>query len=381
MRGRDLRYGVSLALLGVGAFSAGTGLLSLALDLTDFVYHRYSGYVLIALASLHVYLNWTKLAFYLRRKIAPLWRSRYPQPGIPEGIREVQPKRKHDAPFDASTPGLWGVSRRGFLFSFATAAGGFLLGQRLSARHPVTLAYGADVGEVYHEWSKPRYLKLLGTVLNWGRQPPLYKEYAWAEKISLPPVTGFHRLSVEEAIETRRSVRDFSGQPMSMDELSYLLHAAGGITGERWGLKLRAAPSAGALYPVEIYPVVHNVSDLEQGVYHYAVQDHSLKTLQKGDFRWSMIRHGVGQEMLGAANAVFLLTAIFQRTRWKYRERSYRYVLLEAGHIGQNIYLAATSMGLGACAVGAFFDEGVNRLLEIDGKEEAAVYIMVVGKV
>jgi len=89
---------------------------------------------------------------------------------------------------------------------------------------------------------------------------------------------------------------------------------------------------------------------------------------------------GLGQGMLGQAQVCLVLSAVFQRTRWRYRERSYRYVLLEAGHIGQNVYLAATSMGLGACAVGAFLDDELNGLLGLDGSEEAALYILAVGK-
>jgi SagB-type dehydrogenase family enzyme len=86
------------------------------------------------------------------------------------------------------------------------------------------------------------------------------------------------------------------------------------------------------------------------------------------------------QEFLGEANLVLVLTAIFQRLRWKYQERAYRYALLEAGHLGQNVYLAATSMGMGACAVGAFLDDGLNGLLGVDGKDEAALYLLAVGK-
>ena len=112
----------------------------------------------------------------------------------------------------------------------------------------------------------------------------------------------------------------------------------------------------------------------------YFVANHALEQLQSGDLRVAMVTAGIGQEMLGRAQVCFILSAIFQRTRWKYRERTYRYVLLETGHIGQNLYLAATSMGLGACAVGAFLDDNLNELLGIDGEEEAALYIITVGK-
>ena len=94
-----------------------------------------------------------------------------------------------------------------------------------------------------------------------------------------------------------------------------------------------------------------------------------------------MVAAGVGQEVLGQASVCFVISAIWQRTRWKYRQRTYRYVLMEAGHQGQNLYLAATSVGLGAVAVGAFFDEALNNLLELDGIEEAALYLVAVGSV
>ena len=110
-------------------------------------------------------------------------------------------------------------------------------------------------------------------------------------------------------------------------------------------------------------------------------REHVLELLQRGDFRAAVMQAGLWQDFLGQANVCFVLSAIFQRTRWRYRERTYRYVLLEAGHVGQNLYLAATSMGLGACAVGAFLDDQLNELLELDGEQEAALYVISVGTV
>jgi SagB-type dehydrogenase family enzyme len=184
---------------------------------------------------------------------------------------------------------------------------------------------------------------------------------------------------LEEAIEARRSVRDHSSAPLPLEGLSRLLYAAQGITEARWGF--RAAPSAGALYPIELYAAVHNVTGLERGLYHYTVAEHGLELLRRGDLRAAVVQAGLGQDFLGQANVCFILSAVFQRTRWKYRERTYRYVLLEAGHIGQNLYLAATSMGLGACAVGAFLDDQFDGLLGLDGKEEAVLYVISVGGV
>jgi SagB-type dehydrogenase family enzyme len=221
---------------------------------------------------------------------------------------------------------------------------------------------------------------LLDTVSDWGHKPPLYKNYATAQQTELPRPEMVQGLSVEEAIQQRRSIRDFSNQEMNLDELSRLLYYTGGINGERWGRKRRSAPSAGALYPIEIYPVIHRVEKLPAGLYHYAVQKHALELIRANDLRSEIVQQGLMQEFLGQANLVLVFTAIMQRLRWKYQERSYRYALLEAGHLGQNVYLAGTSMKLGVCAVGAFLDDGLNNLLGVDGQNEAAIYLLAVGK-
>jgi SagB-type dehydrogenase family enzyme len=362
---RDFNYLVIAAMFASGLYVTISGLVTDLFGLHQFFFHRYAGYVCAAMALLHLALNWGWVTAYLRRRFG---RSREREGPVPP--------RQERAPL---------LGRRGFLASALAAAGGFILGRLLPGRQPAELLLSeeitADVGELYHQWSKPGSLtrQALGAVLDWGGQPERYKTYAGAECIPLPDPHGYRGLSLEEAVETRRSVRDFSGEPLSAEELSRLLHAAQGITEGRWGF--RAAPSAGALYPIELYAVVHDVAGLEPGVYHYAVQEHGLELLRQGDFRAAMVRAGVGQAFLGQAGVCFVLSAIFQRVRWRYRERAYRYVLLEAGHIGQNLYLAATSMGLGACAVGAFLDDDLNDLLGVDGEEEAVLYVITVGKV
>jgi SagB-type dehydrogenase family enzyme len=264
-----------------------------------------------------------------------------------------------------------------------------VLGRLIPGRGPAELSLpkedkekeeeATDVGALYHRWSKPGYSSVLGIVLDWGGRPAGYKTYTDAERVALPDPRGYAGLTLEAAVEARRSVRDYAARPLSSKELSRLLHAAQGITEPRWGF--RAAPSAGALYPIELYAVVHDVAGIPPGIYHYAVQEHGLESLQQGDFRAAVMQAGLGQDFLGTAGVCFVLSAIFQRTRWRYRERTYRYVLLEAGHIAQNLYLAATAMGLGACAVGAFLDDDLNQLLELDGEQEAALYVVSVGQV
>ncbi len=364
----DASFLVSAGLMITAGIAVLSGWISDLWDLNDFFYHRYAGYLMTALAFAHVFLYWRQFTAYAR------WRL---------GKRR-QPRRSVQ---DDDRPALSGygkllrapLSRRGFVGLFLGGVAGFALGRALDSQPD--LAYGSDVGEIYHEWSKPKLLSLLGTVANWRRQPDLYKEYADAEQVSLPPPGDFRGIYTEDAIERRRSIRDYSGEPMSLEELSRLLTYTGGINAERWGHKLRAAPSAGALYPIEVYPIVHRVEGLQEGLYHYGVHDHILSTLRTGDLRGQIVRHGLMQEFLGQANLVFVFTAIFQRLRWKYQERTYRYALLEAGHLGQNVYLAATSMGMGACAVGAFLDDGLNGMLGVDGQREAAIHMLAVGKV
>lgn len=195
----------------------------------------------------------------------------------------------------------------------------------------------------------------------------------------MPPELTYNGLSVERAIANRRSLRDFSGATMSLAELSHILLYSGGITDKRHGL--RAAPSAGATYPIEVYAIVNNVEGLTKGIYRYLISSHELELLREGDFRNEMSQAALGERMFRQANVVLALSAVFQRTQRRYRERAQRYICFEAGHIAQNTYLIATSMGLGTCAIGAFYDDEFNRLLSLDGKNESVLYLIAIGKI
>ena len=184
---------------------------------------------------------------------------------------------------------------------------------------------------------------------------------------------------METAMKERRSVRNYTREPLTLPQLSQLLYAAQGVTGFMHGQPLRSAPSAGALYPFEIYVLAHNVEGLERGIYHYAVKDHQLEVAATGDFRKQITRAALQQEMLGEADVAIVLAAVFDRCRHKYGERGYRYVYMEAGHISQNICLQAVSLGLGSVGVGAFLDAEVNKLIGADGSKEAAIYLHAVG--
>ena len=367
---QDLNHLVSAGLLVVAVMAILTGVIADLWDLNDFRWHTYAGYVMTGLALAHVALNWRRLLTYARVRLRR---------------GKAAPKRRRQAtalPAGPLTPRSVGratagalLSRRGLLGLGVGGAVGALAGRGL--RPPPVIPGGEDVGLVYHEWSKPGVLDALGTVANWGERPPQYKTYPEAETVVLPEPNLDGGLPTEDAITARSSTRAYSGSPLTLDELSRVLFLTAGMT--RPGR--RSYPSSGALYPIEVYPVVHNVNGLDQGVYHYDVRRHALERLAAGDFRQRVVRQALLQEFLGEAGVVLFLSVIFQRMRFKYQDRTYRYGLIEAGHLGQNAYLAATSLGLGACAVGAFLDDEMNKMLGIDGREEAAVYMLGMGAV
>lgn len=236
-----------------------------------------------------------------------------------------------------------------------------------------------STGERFHAETSLTWRSVIGDVLRFKlEKPPEFKTYPGSQRIQLP-VPKHRGMTVEEAIQKRRSVRNYSLNPLTKAQLSQLLFAAQGITGKMYGQPLRTAPSAGALYPFETYLIVNNVQGIAQGVYHYDVQSHELETVKQGNFKKEITDAGLKQEMLGEADVTFVLAAIFDRVRHKYGERGFRYVYMEAGHISQNISLQAVSLGLGSVSVGAFFDKKVNQLIGIDGHREAAVYLHAVG--
>lgn len=209
--------------------------------------------------------------------------------------------------------------------------------------------------------------------------PPLYKEYPRAADLPLPEPDPGERMSLDGALRRRRSVRDFSRRPLSAGQLSYLLWASSGIRpgGEDGGY--RTAPSAGALYPVETYLTVNRVEGVRQGIYHYAVRPHALEELCAGHFGMETARAALGQEMCAEAAVVFIWTAVFPRSTWKYGQRAYRYVYLDAGHIAENLALAAVALGLGSCQIAALFDDEVNALVGADGAGESVLYMSAAG--
>jgi SagB-type dehydrogenase family enzyme len=381
----DLNFVSSAGLILTGLTTGITGIVADLWDLNDFWYHTVSGYVMGGFALLHVALNWGRMVGYAKFRLRGA-AARIASNGPPSAARPAPtaPALKTTSP--AVDPGpvepigvltRATLSRRGLLGLVIGGLGGLLLGRGL--RPPPTIAGGSDVGVIYHQWSKPGVIDALGSVANWGQPVELYKAYPGASSIALPEPGLDGGMPAAWAIATRRSTRSYSTRPMSLDELSRFMFLTTGVSADAFGNARRTAPSSGALYPIEVYPIVHNVDGIESGVYHYAYREHALELVRAEDMRSRVVEQGLGQEFLGQCGAVLFVTMILQRMRPKYQDRSYRYGLLEAGHVGENAYLAATEMGLGACGIGAFMDDAMNEMIGVDGVEEAVVYMLAVG--
>ena len=375
---QDLDWLVSAGLLLSAAATAATGVIADLWDLNDFWYHTVSGYVMGGFAIAHVLFNWERLVGYarfrLRRADRPVEQGTRRPAAAPAQSSVADPT---PAASSAAVLKRIALSRRGLLGAAVGGLGGLVIGRGL--RPPPQVAAGTDVGVVYHEWSKPGIIDVLGSVANWGQFPELYKTYPGATRVALPKPETSDGPVTAKAILSRRSTRSYTTEPMTLAALSQVLFLTTGISADRWGNARRTAPSSGALYPIETYAVIHNVEDIERGVYHYAIREHELELVVASDMRTRVVDQAIEQEFLGECGVVLFLTQVLQRMRPKYQDRSYRYGLLEAGHIGENGYLAAVSQGLGACGVGAFMDDQINEMLGIDGVEEAAVYMLAVG--
>lgn len=198
------------------------------------------------------------------------------------------------------------------------------------------------------------------------------------ETLSLPDPHLKGPLSVERALFARRSVRRFSADPLALEEVAQLLWAAQGITGTS-ARGLRTAPSAGALYPLEVALVTGEVNGLAPGVYRYLSRSHALRPALKGDMRAKLAAAALDQVWIAEAACVLVLAAIYRRTTRKYGARGKRYVHMEVGHAGQNIYLQARTLGLGTTMVGAFRDAKVQQLLGF-AEHEAPLGILPIGR-
>lgn len=206
---------------------------------------------------------------------------------------------------------------------------------------------------------------------------PREKESEYLGVVQLPEPKLEGLMSVEEAIYRRRSIRDYKNEPLTLKEVGQLLWAAQGITLPTTGF--RSVPSAGATYPLKLYLSVKRggVVGLASGIYRYDPLAHALYLMREGDHSLELMRAALDQRWVGEAPICIVVAAEFERTTSVYGERGIRYVYMEAGHAGQNIYLQATALDLGTVAVGAFYDDEVKAVV---GCGEDIVYLFPVGR-
>lgn len=216
---------------------------------------------------------------------------------------------------------------------------------------------------------------VIGFSLQLNRRPVM-TTVVHGERIELPEPVYESSMSIEEALLTRRSLRAYTEEGLSLTEASQLLWAAQGKTHPSG---YRTAPSAGALYPLEVYLVVGRLEGLSAGVYQYLPAEHALVQTLEGDIRASLANASLGQSAVEDAPVSLVLTAVFERTTQKYGQQGERYVYMETGSAAQNVYLQAESLGLGTVFIGAFQDERVRDLIGIP-ENEVPLCIMPVGR-
>lgn len=210
-----------------------------------------------------------------------------------------------------------------------------------------------------------------------------FKHYPGASAVALPEVDRMSGADVVATMRDRRSVRRFGGTALALQDLANVLGCSTGLTGQLEDgavvQPVRAAPSAGALFPIETYVAALNVAGLPAGLYHYRVDRHELEHIQDGDPGPTLAHATFDAKLFEGAGAALLFAGAFGRSYFKYGERGYRFAVMEAGHICQNALLAAAGSGLGATSVGGFIDDELNAYLDIDGVDEAMLYMAVLG--
>jgi SagB-type dehydrogenase family enzyme len=195
--------------------------------------------------------------------------------------------------------------------------------------------------------------------------------------MQLPEPKRQGAISLEQTLNERRSIRAYDAGALNLGEVSQLLWAAQGMTG---GTRFRAAPSAGATYPLETYLVAGEVDGLEPGLYHYVPQTHSLTLVKQGDMRAELSDASLAQPCVRDASAVIVISAIYERTTETYGDRGKMYVHMDVGHAAQNILLQATALGLGAVPVGAFRTRTIGGMLGLS-ETELPLYLVPIGRV
>jgi len=248
-----------------------------------------------------------------------------------------------------------------------------------------------DVALLYNEYVKAHYATFEenpNTVVSAGPEMeggvfapiPIVKPYLGAERVTLPDAEVLPT-TVTQAMIGRRSRREYSGGAISLLQLSTLLQHSCGTTGfmrayDYTRIPLRSFPSSGGLQAPELYLSVQAVDGVPPGLYHYHVIDHALESVRAGNHGATLRTLALGQPYVEASAVVFLICGNYERVRWKYGERAYRYMCMDVGFLGENIYLAAEALGLGACAIAGFIDDVIEDLLGINGQDEMILLLL-----
>ncbi len=207
-----------------------------------------------------------------------------------------------------------------------------------------------------------------------------FKRYPKADKIELPRAWDLEEARIIPILQNRRSLRKYSSENLTLGELSFMLWASQGTTAQAGKYLFRTAPSGGALYPVETYLSVHRVEDLEPGLYHFDSELFQLERLTQLSVGEQLASACLNQKFIASSAVSFIWSCVYHRNMNKYRDRGLRYILLDAGHICQNLLIGAEALGCGGCPVAAFFDDELNSILDIDPERETALYLASVGK-
>lgn len=219
------------------------------------------------------------------------------------------------------------------------------------------------------------------------KKPPVEKTYNKKDKIidlsSFEEFNNLGNVNLTNVILNRRSRRSFTDSPLTLKELSFLLWSTQGVKKyiPEKEVVFRTVPSAGACHPFETYLIINNVEKLEKGIYRYLSLTHKLLLIKTGDFSKEVIAATLGQQFIGKSAVVFVWAAIPYRTEWKYAQESYKAIALDAGHVCQNLYLSAEAINCGTCAVAAYDQEKMDKLIGLDGIDEFVVYLAPVGKI
>ncbi len=241
-----------------------------------------------------------------------------------------------------------------------------------------------DTGKQFIE--KTKYKNMVPSAQQLGiPQPPLETEITSdqeAIKLPDPDFDAVKAFGLVRAINERKSIRKYASNPLTMEELSLLLWCTQGVKSLIPGhATFRTVPSAGARHALDTYLLLNRISGLLQGLYYYQAADHHILPLSSVPGLDNRIVQGaLGQEMIKAAAVCFIWVAVTKRMNWRYGERGYRYLFLDAGHVCQNLYLSARTVHAGVCAIAAFDDDQMNEIIGVNGKDEFVIYMASVGK-